>query len=552
MTLSRYHEILPELRRAFPMPEADPAQDSRLMSAISQALEQIGARKGGGPFLGARLAHEVPDRTTARIRTAQIQTAQLRERTASLEQVTAELVDSFDGVILGGHANNQMNWIAQPSIASVIAVALSSLLSPNLCSEEAAGAVLAAERRAAAMVARIIGYDPQRSAGLFTFGGTGALLYGVKIGLEKAVPDCLRKGLHGDTVIVASDQSHSACLNVAAWLGIGQDQVVKVPTHLDNSIDIAAIEATLHDTVTEGRKIAAIVATMGTTDAFGIDDLSAMYAARERLVERHSLAYRPHIHADAVTGWAWCMFNGYDTTENPLGFTGRTTRAITTIIDRMQHLHLADSVGVDFHKTGFAPYVSSLVSVRDSRDLKRLERSRDATPYLFHVGDDHPGRFTLETSRGAAGPLSALASLLLLGREGFQTLLGHSLEMAEFLRKQIDRRAGLTVLNGENFGPVIALSVFPDSVDTATINHRQRTDIRFRDVLLAHNRLNQQVYERMRHDALTGQGVALGLTRCYRSTDYGEPIWALKSCVMSPFAEERQIGQVVEQVLAAR
>ena len=56
-----------------------------------------------------------------------------------------------------------------------------------------------------AMTAALVGYDPARADGVFTFGGTGTLLYGVKIGLEKAVPGARRDGLRTPAVIVCSD-----------------------------------------------------------------------------------------------------------------------------------------------------------------------------------------------------------------------------------------------------------------------------------------------------------------------------------------------------------
>src|SRR5439155_1140138 len=144
----------------------------------------------------------------------------------------------------------------------------------------------------------------------------------------------------------------------------------------------------------------------------------------------------------------------YDFIDNPLGFRGRTVRALAAAQHRVQHLHLADSLGIDFHKTGFAPYVSSLFLVRDRRDFERIARSRDTMPYLYQSGDYHPGMFTLETSRSGISPMAALASLLLLGNEGFQTLLGHSVEMAEVLREHIESHPNLTVVNGDNVGPV--------------------------------------------------------------------------------------------------
>ena len=44
----------------------------------------------------------------------------------------------------------------------------------------------------------------------------------------------------------------------------------------------------------------------------------------------------------------------------------------------------------------------------------------------------------------------------------------------------------------------------------------------------------------------------ISLTDCYRQSDYGEPIVALKSYVLSPFSDEHRMRSIVEQVLAAR
>ena len=128
-----------------------------------------------------------------------------------------------------------------------------------------------------------------------------------------------------------------------------------------------------------------------------------MHDIRDKLVDEFGLDYTPHLHADAVIGWAWSVFNDYDFDHNPLGFRHRTVRALAGTHRRIQHLPLADSVGIDFHKTGFAPYVSSLFLVKDARDLELISRSPEETPYLFHDGHYHPGRYTLETTRSGCG-----------------------------------------------------------------------------------------------------------------------------------------------------
>jgi glutamate/tyrosine decarboxylase-like PLP-dependent enzyme len=189
---------------------------------------------------------------------------------------------------------------------------------------------------------------------------------------------------------------------------------------------------------------------------------------------------------------------------------------------------------------------------RDRNDLSQITRRRDTMPYLFQSGQYHPGMFTLETSRSGTGPMSALANLILLGRQGLRVLLGHAVEMAEALRERIEAQPQLSVLNRDNVGPVTLFRAYPDGVDTFTVKEREMKDPSYRDQLLAHNEYNRRIYERVHAEALTGRGVAISLTECYRATDYGEPIAALKSYVLSPFADEGRMESVVRHVLAAR
>ncbi len=156
------------------------------------------------------------------------------------------------------------------------------------------------------------------------------------------------------------------------------------------------------------------------------------------------------------------------------------------------------------------------------------------------------------TAQAAAGPMSALANLLLLGKEGYRTLLGHAVEMAEVLRERIEAHPHLTVLNGDNVGPVTLFRAYPDDVNTFTIKDHERTDPQYRDKLLAHNDYNRRIFERVNAEALSGHGVVISLTSCYRRTDYGEPMLALKSYVLSPFSDESRMQSIITHVLKAR
>jgi glutamate/tyrosine decarboxylase-like PLP-dependent enzyme len=537
-----YLELLDTLRKAFPQPVSDPVHDGYVVFSMLRALDQVDALKSQAPILGHPTE---PDYLAAR-----------RQRVAgegrTLEAVIPELVSYLEGMFIWGHPRSQINVVPNPSLASIIGVLLPLTYNPNLCSDESGRRFSEAEVAVTAMAADLVGYDSQQAGGIFTFGGTAGLLYGVKMGLEKALPGTGRTGLSEHPVILASTQSHYSCLNVANWLGLGQDHVITVPTHLDNSIQIGALESAAREALSGGKKIAAIVATMGSTDAFGIDDLRAIDDLRRRLADEFSLPYLPHLHADAVIGWAWSVFNDYDFRGNPLGFRGRTVRALAAAQHDIAHLGLADSIGIDFHKTGYTPYISSLVLVRKQSDFELIARSRETMPYLFQSGEHHPGMYTLETTRSGIGPMAALANLLLFGKQGYRVLLGHAVEMAEVLRELVESHPNLSVLNGENVGPVTLFRAYPEGVDTFSVKARERSDAGYRQQLLAHNDYNRQIFERVHTEALEGHGVAISLTNCYRQTDFGDPIVALKSYVLSPFSDENRMQSIVTHVLAAR
>ena len=108
------------------------------------------------------------------------------------------------------------------------------------------------------------------------------------------------------------------------------------------------------------------------------------------------------------------------------------------------------------------------------------------------------------------------------------------------------------VLNGENVGPVTLFRAYPDGVDTFAVKASERSDAGYRRQLLAHNEYNRRIFERVHAGALAGDGVAISLTNCYRHTDFGDPIVALKSYVLSPFSDENRMQSIVNHVVAAR
>ncbi|MCY3551584.1 MAG: pyridoxal-dependent decarboxylase [Candidatus Poribacteria bacterium] len=537
-----YRDILQNIRLAFPQPTSDPIHDSYFVHSIMRALDQVDALKTHLPMLGSIVSG---DFEKAR------QTV-LPDAMSSVEDVTAELIDYLRGMTIFGHPRTQQNVIPPTTIPSVIGVLLASLYNPNISWDEYSRLVALAEVEVVAMTTKMVGYDAEKAGGVFTFGGTGTTLYGVKLGLEKACPGTMQNGTPEEAVVLVSDAGHYCATNIVGWLGMGTNNLVTIPTTDDNEIDLAQLEQAAREALTSGKKIAAIIATLGTTDAFGLDDLESIVALRDTLVDEFQLDYRPHVHADAVIGWAWSVFNDYDLEGNPLEFRPRTVRALAGACRRIRHLSLADSVGIDFHKTGFTPYISSLVLVKNREDVNLVKRHPEQMPYLYHFGEHRPGMYTLETSRAGTGPLAALANLRLFGEQGLQAIIGHIVEMTQLLREHLEGHAGTTVLNRDNFGTVTLFRAYPEGVDTFSIKRQEFEDATYRESLRAHNEYNRKIFDYVHSEAMEGRGVVISTTECYRQTTYQEPIVALKSYILSPFVDEADVKTVVDKVLEAR
>lgn len=541
--MSSYRDILAKVRLAFPSPVSDRVHDSYFVHSMMRAMDEVDALKSNRPILGEYTALDYE---------AALQ-SNLNESGMSIEEVTSELVAYCNGLTIPGHPHTHHNVITPPTIPSLIAMLITSVYNPNVVWDEYSHRVALAEVEVGAMMARLIGYNTEHSGGLFTFGGTGTTLYGIKVGLEKAVPAANSDGIKEDVTLIGSSASHYCRYNVASWLGIGANNLITVSADARNSMNLDELREKLHSALRSGAKVAGIVATMGTTDAFGVDDLAAIVKIRDEMVEEFKLPYRIHVHADAVIGWAWSVFNDYDFENNPLGFRPRTLRMLATARRDIHHLHLADSVGIDFHKSGFTPYTSSMVLFKERNDLSLLSRSQKQMPYLYQFGEYRPGMYTLESSRSGSGVMAAFASLKLLGKLGFQTLIGHLVEMTQLLREHLVGQDSVAILNRDNVGSVTVFRVYPDADDVLRLLEAENNDEAYRDKLLQNNDYNRAVFKWMHDEVMAARGGGvLSLTDCYQLTSYGEPMLGLKSFIISPFIEDDMIEAVVKKISEAR
>ena len=122
--------------------------------------------------------------------------AALAEEGRSVEEVARLLVparskDSRFGAIRGRKSTSSRRRRSRASSARCYP----AIYNPNLVSDDTSCGLMLTEAAVTAMASRLVGYDAAQAGGVFTFGGTGTVLYGAKLGIEKAFPDAMDHGV---------------------------------------------------------------------------------------------------------------------------------------------------------------------------------------------------------------------------------------------------------------------------------------------------------------------------------------------------------------------
>lgn len=492
--------------------------------------------------------------------------AELNEESMPLDQVIEELVRLFNGMPNWNHPQIMANVVPPANTAAIVGSSLCQIFNPNILEGEYSWNVARTEIESAAMAAQLIGWDPRTSGGIFTFGGTGCYLYGLKLALTTVLgKESRSKGIREDGQVLVSREGHFIKQNCTDWTGLGMDNVREIQVDEDNCIDVSHLQSVMEACRRENKPVVMIVCTMGTTDAFAIDPIEDIRRVIDQY-ENAGGAPRPLLYADAVIGWSWLAFRSYDFKKNALQFSKTALRILERNFKKMEPLFHADAIGIDFHKTGWAPYSCSLFMIRDYDRFAEL-MSRPSPAYLQDRTPYNPFKYTLETSRSGAYAMAGWATLRLFGRQGFQVMLGRIIEVGLFLRQLLDRDKNLVCVNPDNHGFVTLYRVYPKHVDAAKQYERELNDPEAREELRAYNLLQQRVanklFAMLRDPEQKIEGWEnppyTSFTSGYRPPAYAPDekdsryfVYALKSFPMSPNSNELSMLIVRNYVLKAR
>jgi glutamate/tyrosine decarboxylase-like PLP-dependent enzyme len=345
----------------------------------------------------------------------------------------------------------RFNLNVLPTVDATAAACLSVTANVNALMDAFGGESLLVEQKVARTIGRWAGWP--EAMGISCGGGKSTMIYALRCALARAVPDSARRGVSARAAVICSAGAHYSVEHVAAIIGMGAEQVIRVPMDRSGATRPEALRAAMEDAHRTGSAIAAIVCCGGTVIDFCCDELARTRAIAEDFAREHHVPL-PYLHFDSVIGWPFLALRGMPTSlMDELLPPGPGRHRVEEVLRRCEALPQFDSLGVDLHKSGLCPYASSFFVARDRAFMNALG---DGTyvygPEDFRFGRLRAYRYTLENTRPTHGTLAAWVNLVGLGRKGIGAYLSDLHEGRAGVEAALRRHGRFEPLNPQGLG----------------------------------------------------------------------------------------------------
>jgi aromatic-L-amino-acid decarboxylase len=311
---------------------------------------------------------------------------------------------------------------------SMVADLLTSAINQNVTKWHLAPALTEVERRVIQWAAELVGY-PVPAGGAIVSSGSAANLTGLNVGrnvfLERY--GVRSKGLFGmaPCIVYASTETHNGIDKSVDVLGIGSDNLRKIPVGADQRIDTAALREAISRDREAGLTPFCVVGNAGTVNTGAVDPLSEL----ADICRDNALWF----HID--------------------GAYGGLASALGELKSTYAGLDRADSLALDFHKWLYQPFEIGCTLVKNWEQLRQTFQRKAA--YLdtdggnvgrFDINDHH---FQLSRSGKA---LKVWVSLKAYGAERFREMIRKDIALREYLCAQMEASTDFQVVSHGNLG----------------------------------------------------------------------------------------------------
>ncbi len=375
---------------------------------------------------------------------------------------------------------------------SAVADLLASVLNQNVTAWRSGPAAVAIEQTVVSWLAQAIGCPDFH--GHLTGGGSSANLMGLAMAREAKAP-ANEKGITPGLVVYASDEVHMSIPKAVALLGIGRENVRRIPADTSLRMIPNELEKHMRQDLAAGKTPVAVVASAGTVSTGAIDPLRDI----AEVTHRHGAWF----HIDGAYGALAAI-------AEPNKFAG---------------LELADSISLDPHKWLYQPLDCGCLLYRSSQAAQKAfshtgdyARSLSADPVEGFAFFEE----SLELSRRFRA-LKVWLSLRYHGLGAFRESIRKDLAQARRLADSIRKEPQLELLA-------------PVALSAVCFRHRGASQLPGEDL----NRFNASLLKRV---------VERGRVYLSNATLHGQ--FCLRACIVNHRTTDADIDSVVPEILAA-
>ena len=291
---------------------------------------------------------------------------------------------------------------------------LASTLNQNAVAWRSAPAAVVIEQVLVGWLADAVGCTGFR--GSFCGGGSAANFMGLAMAREAKAP-AREKGAQ-PAIVYASSEVHMSIPKAMSLLGLGSDNLRRVPVDDAFRLRVDALEDAIAHDKAAGRKAIAIVATAGTVNTGAIDPLPEL----ARIARREDL----WLHIDGAYG----------------------ALAALAVPERFAAIGECDSISLDAHKWLYQPVDCGCLLFRDREAARRT--FSDTGDYVRALSQDPIEGFayfdeSMELSRRFRA-LKLWLSLRYHGRKAFRESIARDLRHAQLLAEMVQQEPALELL----------------------------------------------------------------------------------------------------------
>jgi aromatic-L-amino-acid decarboxylase len=308
-----------------------------------------------------------------------------------------------------------------PNGIAPFAESIAATLNQNCNFWQLSPAASVIERKLIGWLSGLFNY-PETSGGILTSGGSMASLAAIAAAIADQYPgDFRRDGLQAGRarlILYTSEEAHRAIEKNAVILGLGLDNVRKIPVDSNFRMRVDLLESAVHQDREAGHQPFCVVAAAGTINTGAIDPLPklAAFCSEENL----------WLHVDGAYGALFVLSDRCKDELLPCG--------------------LADSMALDPHKMLFAPLEAGCLLVKDRHKLRRAFQF--VSSYLT-INEDPLLTNYLEYGPELSRSFKAFkiwCSLQAFGVNVFVSAIDNTLELAEYMAERIQQDDALELL----------------------------------------------------------------------------------------------------------